>query len=180
MALDTTPGGASADSYASLVEMNAYHTAHLYSEAWTAASDSDKEAGGIMMTRLLDGMPRAWTGLASTSTQALGWPRKGMLTRNGYGIANNKIPQALKNAEAEGARQLIEENLLETDSVTAKGITSLKAGPVALTFKKTRDIQDALLAMIPDAVISLLVPSWLIEIADLDDGDRTGLVIEVL
>ncbi len=103
-----------------------------------------------------------------------------MLTRNGFGIANTVIPAPLKNAEAELARQLAEENLLETDTVVAKGITSLKAGPVALKFKETMDREDALLAMIPDAVIALLVLSWLIEIADLDDGDRTGLVIEVL
>ncbi len=180
MTLDSTPGGAAANSYASLSEMNAYHATHLYSDAWDAASDPEKEAGGIMATRLLDGMPRAWTGLASTATQVLGFPRKGMLTRNGFAIPIIKIPTPLKNAEAELARQLIEENLLETDSVTAKGITSLKAGPVALTFKKTRDIQDALLAMIPDAVISLLVPSWLIDIEDLDNGERSGLVIEVL
>ncbi len=180
MALVTTPGAAGANSYASLAFASGYHSNHLYSSAWFAASEDEQTSGLIMATRLLDGMPRAWTGLASTAVQALGFPRKGMLTRNGYGIPTGKIPDPLKNAECELARQLIEENLLETDSVTAKGITSLKAGPVALTFKKTRDIQDALLAMIPDAVISLLVPSWLIDIEDLDDGERSGLIVEVL
>lgn len=180
MALDTTPGGPSADSYATLAYASGYHSNHLYSSAWFSASEDDQESGLIMATRLLDAMPRAWTGLASAGTQALGWPRKGMQTRNGYGIPIGKVPNPLKNAECELARQLIEGNLTETDSVVAKGITSLKAGPVAITFKKTMDIGDALLAMIPDAVITLLVPSWLIDIEDLDNGERSGLVIEVL
>lgn len=179
MALVTTPGGATANSYASLAEANAYHTDHLYASAWVAALDPEKEAGLIMATRLLDAMPRAWTGGAKSVVQALGWPRTGMSSRNGFALATTKIPVPLKNAEAELARQLIEGNLTETDAVAAKGIKSLKAGPVALTFKETLDITNSLLAMIPDAVIMLLVPSWLVDVADLEE-DRTGLVIEVL
>ncbi len=181
MPLVTTPGAAGADSYASVAEMDAYHDNHLYASAWTAMTSGEKVAGGVMATRLLDAMPRAWTGTAVDSTQALGWPRKSMQTRNGFAIAVTMIPSELKNAEAELARQLKEENLLETDTVIAKGIKSLKAGPVALTFKETMERSDALLAMIPDAVIAMLVPSWLISLADLaEDDERTGLVVEVL
>ena len=181
MPLVTTPGAADADSYASVVEMDDYHADHLYATAWTALTSGEKVAAGIMATRLLDAMPRAWTGSAVNSTQALGWPRSSMLSRNGFAISITAIPTPLKNAEAELARQLAEENLLETDTVVAKGILSLRAGPVALTFKETRDSDDALLAMIPDAVIALLVPSWLISLAELEEDDaRTGLVVEVL
>jgi len=179
VALDTTPGGASADSYASLAEADTYHTNHLYASVWDAASDPQKESGLIMAARLLDAMPRAWTGNAVNSTQALGWPRSGMLTRNGFEILQTVIPSPLKNAQSELARQLLAADLTETNAVAAQGIKSLKAGPVALAFKDGLDIDTSLLAMIPDAVIALLVPSWLIDVADITE-DRDGLVVEVL
>ncbi len=184
MALIVTPGAANADSYATLAEAEIYFTNSIYASAWDAASDSAKEWALITATRMLDAMPRAWTGSAAVAAiQALGWPRSGMLNRNDYAIAITIVPQELKNAQSEYAGQLISENLSETDSVAAKGIIEIKAASVGLKYKtdvKNADAREnALLAMVPDAVIMLLVDSWLVEVADLD-GNRDGIVIDNL
>jgi hypothetical protein len=74
----------------------------------------------------------------------------------------------LKDATAELAGQLhLADRTLDSD-VVAQGITSVKAGSVAVTFsgKSTVDIMRA----IPEIVHRLLVPSWitdeLFEVAD--------------
>ena len=189
MALDTTPGGASADSYASLAEADAYNDAsRLHSGDWDT-DDTTKESALKWATMLLDANPRAWTGAASTSAQALGWPRTGMRNRNGFAIASGEIPISLKRAQAEFARQLIAADRTEDNSIINQGITSVKAGPVTLTFGGlvtqnsklvARSIQEmnSFAAVLPDAVKMLLVPSWLKE--DAEDKANTSVIFEVL
>lgn len=181
MALVTTPGDASADSYASVVEADAYHLTHLYASVWTLASETIKEQALQMAARLLDGMPGAWTGAAAASTQALGWPRSGMLSRNGFAIEEDAIPNNLKYAQSEYARQLIAGDRTADNSVIAQGITGLTASSVSLQFKDTLDQLNAQYAMVPDAVHALLVDSWLETEAEVrGDDTREGLVAEVL
>lgn len=155
MAVDATPGGATANSYCTVAEADTYHDDHLYASAWSAASDTQKAAAVITATRLLDAWVE-WSGLAASSTQALCWPRSGMLTRNGYSILSTVVPQTLKDATAEFARQLLASDLTETNEVVAKGITELKAGSIALKFKEAVEKH-----VVPDAVLALLVPSWI-------------------
>ncbi len=183
MPLITTAGAADANSYASLAEANAYCSGHLYASGWFALSDTQKESALIMTGRGLDGMPRAWTGTASTATQAMGWPRIGMLSRNGFAIESGAVPVDLKNAQSEFALQLASTNLMATSDIVAQGITSVKAGPVAVTFKESTE-EDAALArrwalemQVPDAVIALLVPSWLLDPRD-QDAPWEGFLVE--
>lgn len=174
MSLTTTVGSASADSYASVAEADAYHAARLFVQAWTGADTTTKEAALKMAARLLD-VSFVWTGTAVDGTQALCWPRSGMLTRNGYAIATTTVPGELKAAQAEFARQLIVADRSADNDVLKQSISSLRAGPVALTFKLPGegDLQsrnaDVMMAgpefawisrVIPDAVSALLVDSW--------------------
>lgn len=149
-----TPGAADANSYATLAEAITYFDSHLYGTAWAAASQANREKALIMATRLLDAW-FVWTGGASTSTQALGWPRTGMESRNGYAIGDTIIPQELKNAQAEFANGLIAANLSETNDVAAQGITEIKAGPVAVKFKEAIARR-----VVPEVVSELIPPSW--------------------
>jgi hypothetical protein len=61
----------------------------------------------------------------------------------------------LKNAVAELALQLLQSDLTQDNAISVQGITSLRAGPVSLTFKDSIDTK-----VIPDAVWALLPPSW--------------------
>ena len=62
-----------ADSYVSLVESSAYHTA-MGNSAWGAASPSDQESALRRSTQYLD-TRYSWKGNRLTDTQALAWPR---------------------------------------------------------------------------------------------------------
>ncbi len=183
MELVTTPAAANANSYASVEEADSYHEGHLYASGWESASDTIKTAALVMAARLMDRWPRAWTGNASTETQAMGWPRLDMLTRNGFPIASGEIPIDLKNAQAEFARQLISEDRTEDAAVILQGITRLKAGPVELEFKASNydrvalSRRESLEAVVPDAVVALLVPTWLKDPRD-EDLQYVGLVFE--
>lgn len=184
MLLVATPGAADANTYATLAEADSYHAGHVHASAWAVPSGERAQAL-VMAARLLDAMPGAWTGVASSATQALGWPRQGMVNRNAFPIASGEIPVELKNAQAEFARQLLVQDTTESNVVVAQGITSLKAGPVALTFKERAENylalqqRDALNAMIPDAVRMLLVPSWLVDPRD-EQNVYSGLIVDSL
>lgn len=184
MALDTTVGGASANSYVSLAEFNGYVATRLHAPAAvTGATDALKETALIMATRTLDAMV-PWTGTSVGPTQALAWPRSGMVNRNGFPIATDALPRELKEATSEFAVQMILSDLVANNDVEKQGITSLKAGPVALTFKQSESLYDVLTAatvteivhrlvgmlkVVPDAVRFLLVSSW-IESSVTDSG----------
>lgn len=172
--LVTTPADPSANSYATVAEADAYHETRLHDEAWLVSGEV-KNAALVMATRLLDAfyswtgdvatapqsarLPKnaffAWTGAASTETQNLCWPRTGMYTRNGYAIPSGEVPNALKDATAEFAMQLITADRSLDSDVSAQGITEIKAGSLGVKFK---DMVES--KVMPDAVHSLLVPSW--------------------
>jgi len=154
LVLISTPGAVDANSYATAAEGTTYHEGHLYASAWTGASTATKEAALVMATRLLDALVE-WSGLATSETQALAWPRVGMLTRNGYVIESSEIPADLKSATAEYARALIVDDRSADSDIESQGITSLTAGPVSLAFKDTVQAKP-----IPDSVFYLLPPSW--------------------
>lgn len=187
MALDTTPGGKTANSYATLAEFAAYAAARLPAVSWYGtATDAQKEAALQAAARELDAC-FAWTGAAvdpasddATAHQALTWPRSGMLSRNGFAIDESgadSIPIDLKNAQCEMALQLGAGDRLGDNDPLKKGITSIKAGSVELKFsdvlgqQTTREAANVRIRqaqsdlnyasdVVPAEVRRLLVPSW--------------------
>lgn len=172
--LVATPGDASANSYLTALEFLAYlETAYDPNEVTDALDD---EPTLIMATRLMEalyspsrrlvrpaqGEPYylvrpTWTGAPATALQRLLWPRSGMFGRTGVAIPEDVIPQELKDATAELARQLKKGDRMLDNDVAVQGITAVRAGSVSVNFKNEIDVMKA----IPDIVFSLLVPSWL-------------------
>jgi len=174
MPLVVTPGSGLADSYASLVEAASYDAAYrggIFDTVWTAATDAKREAALRTAAHLLDAS-FVWTGVAIDAIQALAWPRSGMLSRNGFAITEGVIPQDLKNAQAEFARQLLAADRAADDDVARMNLQSLGVGSVSLSFKKADTDANALALrsqafaylsnVVPDAVKSWLVPSWFV------------------
>lgn len=172
--IDATVGGATSNSYETQAEAATYFDERLpLPTPWVASGDASARAL-IMATRVLDAMSvprrtlrldscdcryyytsRTWTGSPASATQRLAWPRAGMFDANGNAIPSDAIPQALKDAESELAGQLIMADTTLDNATIVGGITSVRAGSVAVTFK------DSILAhVLPDAVLNLMPPSW--------------------
>jgi hypothetical protein len=110
MTLVTTPGSASADSYATVAEANTHFIARGIT-TWTG-TDTVKENALRRATTYLDNQYRGrFVGIAATQTQALAWPRTDgnrdpwhlsftypLVDINGFQIAIDAVPTQIKNA----------------------------------------------------------------------------------
>lgn len=173
--INATPGDPAANSYLTLAEAQAYFDGRLSIAGWDDADDQNVLL--VMATRTLDKLLTPyktlfreggvayyrirpeWTGAAATTTQKLAWPRTGMFDQNGNAIDPTVIPNDLKNAVAELAGQLGNEDRTLDNDVIVQGIRSLKAGSVAMSFDTTSLVPQ----VIPDAVYNLMVNSWMTE-----------------
>lgn len=168
-----TAGAANANSYITEAEATAYFSSRLpLVPPWEDADDPT--AALVMAARVLDAFAvshkvlkfgagtdryyvtaREWTGAVATATQRLAWPRTGMYDRLGRAIDSGTVPQELKDAQAELAGQLVMADTTLDNAVAVGGITSVRAGSVAVSFKDM--IQQHVL---PDAVWLLMPASW--------------------
>lgn len=174
--LVATPGASNANSYVSLEEAEEFAEARATVTEW---EDHENQEGLLATaTRVIDSVLTAgrrrvdadppyyvirptWTGAPATETQALAWPRTGMTNRNGFPIASTVIPTELKQAVTELAIQLaVSDRTIDNDNAV-KGITSVKAGSVSVSFADPNKIMTT--KVLPDIVLMYLVPSWLTE-----------------
>lgn len=179
MPFNNTPGDPDANSYPDVAYFRAYSAARLPAVDLTGVIDATIEAWLQAGTREIDAC-FDWTGVATApDTQALGWPRSGMLNRNSGSIANDAIPTPLKDATCEFVVQMRTQDRLSDNEPIKKGITSIKAGSIALTFAdvlggnkrnpaEAADVNARLAQsdlnylsdVVPDEVRRLLVESW--------------------
>lgn len=114
MALDATVGGASANSYGTLAEADAYFDDRPDSADWDALG-SAQEGWLIAATDALERL--TYQGKPTTETQALAWPRYRVRV-DGYLLDDWEIPARLKSAQFMTALLLSE----ETDHVGNTGL----------------------------------------------------------
>lgn len=161
--LDTTIGGASANSYVSRAEAQSYFDEHLYGSTWDDADEDSQTRALIMATRLLD-TRFEWYGAVTDLTQKLLWPRIGVVkpgiaegqTVSGIGMMygepfadtydSDEIPDQIKWATCEYALALLTSNRTADSDLETYGVTSFTAGPVSFTFA------GATAKPVPDAV----------------------------
>jgi hypothetical protein len=176
MAIDTTVGGANANSWATVAEFKAFRDVRLPASATvTAASDALIEAALQAACRNIN-QNFDWTGTAVDAVQALTWPRSGMLTRNGFAIATTTNPKELKDAQCEMAFQIIAGTDLVGDNAAAQqNVLGVKAGSVSVQFQQTNTSTNEAVDLslrrltsewayfsnaVPGEVRRLLVTSW--------------------
>ena len=150
VSFDTTIGGANSTSYVSVSDADDYWSTRLYSTAWDAASNTEKENSLIFATRLLDAWVD-WKGVRSTEDQALRWPRWDVYDRDEYLLDSDIIPTEIANATAELAGTLLSEDT--TSQPDTLGFSRLKVDVLEMDIDKIdRDKYGAL----PDSVISMV------------------------
>ena len=112
-------GKTDANSYADLVDGNAYHDGHLYASAWTAAPDSQKAVALVMASRLIDAEFQ-FNGTRTNAVQGMQWPRarcpepdaihvplQALLPIPSDFVRFDSVPKAVIQATCEMARELL-------------------------------------------------------------------------
>jgi hypothetical protein len=150
-----TAGSASANSYVTLAEAESYFESRLNVTAWSAATTDTKNRAIVQATRHLDST-LDWVGERSSTSQALAWPRTGVLTRDEDDYLDDAtIPQVLKDATCEQA--LAELGANRASDPGGRGLQRVQAGDVEVEFDgPTASVQYVL----ADLVVAMLAP-WI-------------------
>jgi hypothetical protein len=167
--LDSTVGGASANTYATLAEANQYHDDRVaVGTTWDPdASNDNKFTALLWAAQLMDSLIE-WSGaVTDPNVQIMLWPRQGLVYRYGKAVPTDVIPQEIKDAQAEYARQLLVSDMAGDSDIETQGIRRLKAGPVELEFDS-----DVTAKNVPDAVANLIPRDWYVSITGRADAQR--------
>jgi len=117
--IDATIGGASANSYVTLADAEAYFETVPSSSNWDDKTDDQKNRALISATRWIDAL--SFYGNRCTETQALKWPREDYKV-DGIELACTLIPVGIEVATYELARALAN----DTDAIIGStGTTGL-------------------------------------------------------
>lgn len=155
--IDNTVGGQFANSYCTRAEAIAYWdtipATYPTTIAWNALTTGDMDRALIVAARVLD-QYYEWDGWPTFAYQNRDWPRGALMARNGRDfLAIDAVPIELKYAQAEFAGQLAVTDRRADSDIERQKITSLRAGPVSLTFGvgvKSLPLPDAVKALIPE------------------------------
>lgn len=150
-ALIATPAASNANSYATLEEARAYFDDSLYAFETEELQDDDTLTRALITATQVIDDEFEFDGSPATSEQALSCPRSGLRYKSGAAIPVTVIPDGLKAATAELARQLVASELTEDNDLETQGITKIKAGPVELEFNGTANAKT-----IPGRVVQML------------------------
>jgi hypothetical protein len=154
--IDATPESATANAYVTLAEADQYHLDRPpVGTTWASATSDQKTAAILWATKLLDNL-FVWNGFVTTIEQALLWPRIGLYMPNEVTpVDMHTIPDALKDATAEFARQLLAADRTGDSALQTLGIKLVKTGSIRVDFK-----DDIFRKPVPDVVIDLIPPDW--------------------
>ena len=133
--IDATLGGASANSYVTLADADAYFETVPDSTDWVSKSTDQKNRALISATRWIDVL--SFYGKRCSETQALKWPRKEYEV-DGIELACTLIPFGIEVATYELARAFAN----DTDAITGStGTTGLydevKLGDLQVKYKNS-------------------------------------------
>ena len=154
---------ASANTYASEADGDAYHAGHRYKTDWTGADATTREEALRMATTLIDSMFE-FGGKMTYSTQVLQFPRQQLPNPDLDGGAgfprtrsfssdfpSNEVPAVVLKATCELARELIKAD--RTDDPDGEGIESIGLGKGAIAIKfNPSDRQE----LVPVLVVRML------------------------
>lgn len=151
LVLEAQPGLATSNTYATLVDADAYALTLPVANDWTAAAPEAKNAALVQATRMLDTLD--WSGWRKNPTvQALQWPRQAVQDREGYYVVDSTIPRQIRDACCEFAVRLIADDR----AADAGGLVpeTIKAGPLDLGKIRRYPIPASVLEMVREFLAS--------------------------
>lgn len=120
------------DSYVTVAEADTYHLASIHGANWTAAVTLTKEQALLTATRMLE--RQEWVGAKTSPSQALDWPRTGVVDPEGVAVSSATVPAFIKNAQMELALALINDPSVQTSVDTSLNTRRLKAGSAEIEY----------------------------------------------
>jgi hypothetical protein len=135
MTLVTTVGSASANSYNSLTQLDAYAETTEWASDWDATDDDAKEILAMRAARALDTLP--FLGTPVDIVQALQFPRYGVVDPTGARYATDVYPAAIVRAHAHLTVYLssLEEGAEPFNVDETSKFSSMTVGPVSMDFR---------------------------------------------
>ncbi|WP_297803414.1 DnaT-like ssDNA-binding protein [uncultured Brevundimonas sp.] len=135
MALSVDP--ATADSFATLEEANAYAAAQGLT-AWATAPDSPPDAKEAALRRATSHLSGAYNWIGKRTggrDQTQAWPRTGVTDREGEPIADDEIPVEVKHACIIIAAQELEQpGSMDPQMIPAQRVKQETVGPISVTY----------------------------------------------
>jgi len=129
---ETGTGSATGESFCSVTDALAYHSARGNS-TWATITTEQQEQALRRATDYMEAVySQRWAGTRTTSTQALSWPRYNVFV-NGYVTSSSAVPRPVINACSELALKAAAGELL-SDSTQQK--TRTKVGDIEVEFDK--------------------------------------------
>ena len=125
-------GLSDSNSYADVTEADDYFATHpFYADNWAALGTPDKERLLIAASASLDSLMN-WRGYILNTTQAMGWPRIGVIDDEGRVVSNSIVPLRVKQAMLELAFHLSRGDPYAPSA--SAGLDSLKIDVIELNF----------------------------------------------
>lgn len=121
------------DTYLSLADANTYWDENTGGTNWATASDAEKEKALRAATQYVD-KHYSWLGNHPGNSQGLSWPRLNVVDKDGRTIGGNVIPDAVKNATAYIAEQVLADGGILPKRNRNSSIKSVKAGSVEVEY----------------------------------------------
>ena len=131
MALDTTVGGATSDSYGTLAEYETYVVAAIDANFNGHGHDATHELNLRRAAQYLD-RKYSFVGMQQYQSQSRSWPRLTDALIDGWPIDPDTVPDAIKHAQFEVAYSMEVGGISPMATLTtgAVKLTRSKAGPV--------------------------------------------------
>jgi hypothetical protein len=156
--LDASLSGAAANAYVTYARAETVlDDLLIVRTAWNAATVNDRERALMAATSILDARV-SWLGSIAVQTQALGWPRVGVVDGEGRTIADGSIPGGVERATVALAALLLEAEAQSAGSGTYEEtgkIKRMKAGSMEIEFRD-RVTVEKLAASLPVDVTQYL------------------------
>jgi hypothetical protein len=135
LVVETGTGSATAESFASVADADAYHT--KFGNAGWAGTTGEKEIALRRATRFIESSySTRWTGERRTSAQALSWPRRWADTFDGFAINTDVVPVQVRDAVCEIALSALAGDVLTDQLPDTSGSVvseSVSVGPISVS-----------------------------------------------
>jgi hypothetical protein len=138
LVLETGAGVSGANTWVSFSEFVDYFVARNDTEIAEGSdyADEDREGALLYAAREID-QSFEWHGYRTTTVQGLGFPRTGCYDKEGNLIASTEIPEVLKEAQIERAREHLAVRALNEPINPTAELSSLEVGPLALEWDRS-------------------------------------------